>query len=84
MLEDALVAAGHMHPSNAGAPHKVAWSRSSRTDAGVHSVATLAGLRLELEPGYADGAAEADPEGTAVAAVINAHLPPTIRVFSAA
>ena len=83
MLEDALVASGAMRPSNAGAPHKVAWSRSSRTDAGVHSVATVAGLRLELEPAYAATAAAADPEGVALAGAINAHLPPAIRVFSA-
>jgi len=73
-----------MRPSNAGSPHKVAWSRSSRTDAGVHSLATLLGLRLELEPRYAESAGTDDPEGTLVAASINAHLPPAIRVFSAA
>lgn len=83
MLEDALVAAGAMRPSNAGAPHKVAWSRSSRTDAGVHSLATVAGMRLEMEPGYAASAGTTDPEGRLLAASINAHLPPSIRIFSA-
>ena len=52
----------------------MSWSRSSRTDKSVHSLATVVGLKMEVEP----EAFEADPEGQQLAAAINAHLPPEV------
>ena len=40
-LGRALVRAGRVLESNVGAHHKMAWTRSSRTDKGVHSLATV-------------------------------------------
>ena len=40
-LGTALVRAGRVLDSNVGAHHKMGWSRSSRTDKGVHSLATV-------------------------------------------
>ena len=40
-LRGALVRAGRVLEANAGAHHKMGWSRSSRTDKGVHSLATV-------------------------------------------
>jgi len=40
-LEQALAKAGRVLESNLGAHHKMGWSRSSRTDKGVHSLATV-------------------------------------------
>ena len=74
-LQSAIYAAGGMLASNLGAPHKVAWSRSSRTDKSVHSLATVVALKMEVEP----DAFEADPEGQSLAAAINSHLPPEVR-----
>ena len=40
-LETAIHAAGGIADSNFGDLHKVGWSRSSRTDKGVHSLSTV-------------------------------------------
>lgn len=40
-LEDAIGKAGGILESNRGALHKIDWSRSSRTDKGVHSCSTV-------------------------------------------
>lgn len=50
------------------------WSRSSRTDKSVHSLATVVGLKMEVRPESFDS----DPEGAELAAAINAHLPPEV------
>lgn len=54
---------------------QVGWTRSSRTDKSVHSVSTVVALKLEVEPDMFD----TDPEGQALCAAINAHLPPQVR-----
>jgi hypothetical protein len=41
VLETALFRAGCILESNMGALEKLGWSRSSRTDKGVHSLATV-------------------------------------------
>ena len=41
VLGQALAKAGRVLESNVGAQHKMGWSRSSRTDKGVHSLATV-------------------------------------------
>lgn len=77
-LENAILKAGGMLESNYGNLHKVGWKRSSRTDKGVHSLATVITMKMEIP----DGAWEEDPDGIALADVINGHLPYNIRIFS--
>jgi tRNA U38,U39,U40 pseudouridine synthase TruA len=47
VLVAAVLASGAVIPSNAAALHKMDWSRSSRTDRGVHSLSTVSFLSLE-------------------------------------
>nr|ABK27072.1 unknown [Picea sitchensis] len=77
-LEKAILKAGGMLESNYGNLHKLGWRRSSRTDKGVHSLATVIAMKMEIP----DGAWEEDPDGIALADVINRHLPYNIRIFS--
>ena len=58
---------------------RLKWSRSSRTDKGVSSLATVVSARLEVDVGVWEN----DPEGTRIAADINRHLPNHVRVFGA-
>ncbi len=44
-LEEATFKAGGILESNRGALHKIDWSRSSRTDKGVHSCSTVSSLQ---------------------------------------
>ena len=48
-LEGALAKAGRVLESNVGAHHKMAWTRSSRTDKGVHSLATVNPAAADLK-----------------------------------
>ncbi|KAG2499459.1 hypothetical protein HYH03_002406 [Edaphochlamys debaryana] len=80
VMEGALFGAGLIAESNVGDLHKIKWTRNSRTDKGVHSVSTVAGLRMLL-PG--DERFDADPEGLLLAQALNDRLPPAVRVFSA-
>ncbi|KAK9669731.1 hypothetical protein RND81_13G150700 [Saponaria officinalis] len=77
-LENALYKAGGIRDSNYGQLHKIAWARSSRTDKGVHSLATTISLKLEIP----DNAWMSDPHGIQLASVVNSHLPSDISVFS--
>ncbi|GLJ16514.1 hypothetical protein SUGI_0282100 [Cryptomeria japonica] len=77
-LERAILKAGGMLESNYGNLHKIGWRRSSRTDKGVHSLATVITLKMEVP----DGAWVDDPDGTALAEIINQYLPYDVRVFS--
>eukprot|EP00887_Chlorella_sp_A99_P000194 scaffold13.g194.t1 len=77
-LEAAIFKAGGILESNMGRLSKLKWSRSSRTDKSVHSLSTVVACKLEVDPASFDG----DPEGLLLAARINAHLPPEVRVFS--
>lgn len=77
-LEVAIYKAGGILESNYGDLHKIGWARSSRTDKGVHSLATTISLKMEIpETAWKD-----DPHGTALAKCISKHLPDNIRVFS--
>ena len=76
-LEAAIFAAGGILPSNMGSLKKLSWSRSSRTDKSVHSLATVISMKMECSADVF----ELDPCGTALADAINTHLPPEIRVF---
>ncbi|XP_065880404.1 putative tRNA pseudouridine synthase [Euphorbia lathyris] len=77
-LENAIFKAGGIRESNYGKLHKVAWTRSSRTDKGVHSLATMITMKMEIP----ESAWKEDPNGTALAEFVNYHLPDSIRVFS--
>ncbi|BBN16653.1 tRNA pseudouridine38-40 synthase [Marchantia polymorpha subsp. ruderalis] len=76
-LEKAIFKAGGILESNYGSLEKVSWSRSSRTDKGVHSLATVITMKMELPP----TAWISDTDGLQLAESINIHLPSTIRVF---
>lgn len=81
VLERALALSGAVTESNAGNPAKVGWTRSSRTDAGVHSLSTIVSLRAECVPEAFERTG--DPEGLEFARGVNEHLPDDVRVFSA-
>ncbi|TMX00224.1 hypothetical protein EJD97_001173 [Solanum chilense] len=77
-LEKAIFKAGGIRESNFGNLYKIGWARSSRTDKGVHSLATMISLKMEIP---AD-AWEDDPNGITLANCVNSSLPENIRVFS--
>ncbi|GMH12356.1 hypothetical protein Nepgr_014197 [Nepenthes gracilis] len=76
-LESAIYKAGGIKGSNFGNLHRISWARSSRTDKGVHSLATMISLKMEI-PEYAW---KDDPNGIVLANFVNTHLPEDIRVF---
>lgn len=67
LLEWAVMKAGLMRKENFGAFHKVRWSRSSRTDKGVHSLASVVSFKAHCNVRHW----EQDPEGIAYAQAIN-------------
>ncbi|KAL3850547.1 hypothetical protein ACJIZ3_012429 [Penstemon smallii] len=77
-LEKAIFRAGGIRDSNYGDLNKIGWARSSRTDKGVHSLATMISLKLEVP----EFAWNNDPNGFHLASYINSYLPENIRVFS--
>ncbi|KAL2317398.1 hypothetical protein Fmac_031274 [Flemingia macrophylla] len=77
-LETAIFQAGGMRKSNFGDLNKVKWGRSSRTDKGVHSLATMIAFKMEIP----ENAWKDDDNGIALANRVNFYLPNTIRVFS--
>lgn len=58
-LENAIYKAGGILESNFGNLNRIAWARSSRTDKGVHSLATTISLKMEIP----DNAWKGDPYG---------------------
>lgn len=66
----AIMKAGFMRKENLGYPTKVSWTRSSRTDKGVHSVATVVSLKMHCK----DETWEDDPEGLQYATAINKYV----------
>ncbi|KAF8402530.1 hypothetical protein HHK36_010615 [Tetracentron sinense] len=77
-LETAIFKAGGIRDSNFGNLHKIGWARSSRTDKGVHSLATMISLKMEIP----ENAWKEDPSGIALANFVNAYLPNNVKVFS--
>lgn len=77
-LETAIFKAGGIRDSNYGDLHKIAWARSSRTDKGVHSLATMISLKMEIP----EDAWKEDPNGLALAKCVNSYLPNNIKVLS--
>ena len=81
-LMRALYQAGGILPSNYLAEAKLGWRRMSRTDRGVSAMGNVITAKLLLAEGAADAAWGQDLEGLTLAAAINRHLPPAVRVFS--
>lgn len=77
-LETAIFKAGGIKDSNYGNLRKVGWARSSRTDKGVHSLATMISLKMEIP----ENAWKDDPNGISLANYINSFLPNNVKVFS--
>ncbi|KAK1272266.1 putative tRNA pseudouridine synthase [Acorus gramineus] len=77
-LESAIFKAGGIRDSNYGDLHKIGWARSSRTDKGVHSLATMISLKMEIP----ENAWKEDPCGIVLANRVNYFLPDNIKVFS--
>ncbi|VFQ71778.1 unnamed protein product [Cuscuta campestris] len=77
-LEKAIFKAGGIKDSNFGDLYRIGWARSSRTDKGVHSLATIISLKMEIP----ENAWKDDPNGMGLAAYVDSHLPQNIRVFS--
>ncbi|XP_057512378.1 putative tRNA pseudouridine synthase isoform X1 [Actinidia eriantha] len=63
---------------NFGDLHKIGWARSSRTDKGVHSLATTISLKMEIP----ENAWKDDPNGIVLANYVNSNLPANIKIFS--
>ncbi|KAK9844843.1 hypothetical protein WJX74_007519 [Apatococcus lobatus] len=79
VLQAALTEAELISEANSVSLTKVGWSRSSRTDKGVHSICTIISFKMELT---LDAAASFGDEGLQVAARINPFLPEQVRVFA--
>ncbi|KAK7385607.1 hypothetical protein VNO78_31335 [Psophocarpus tetragonolobus] len=77
-LEIAIFKAGGIRESNFGDLQKIGWARSSRTDKGVHSLATVISFKMEIPENSWNG----DPYGFALANYVNSYLPEDIKVLS--
>ncbi|XP_061354294.1 putative tRNA pseudouridine synthase [Gastrolobium bilobum] len=77
-LENAIFKAGGIRDSNFGDLQKIGWARSSRTDKGVHSLATMISFKMEIPENSWNG----DPYGFALASYVNSYLPRDIKVIS--
>lgn len=77
-MESAIFKAGGIRNSNYGNLHKIGWARSSRTDKGVHSLATMISLKMEIS----EHAWREDPSGMVLANYVNSNLPSNVKVFS--
>jgi len=76
---DALANASLIKPSNKEHPKLIGWTRSSRTDRGVHATRTVLSMKLELDKLEHD----TDPAGLTISDRINEHLPEDIRILAA-
>lgn len=78
-LERALYEIGCIAESNKRALNKIGWSRSSRTDKGVHCARLVISVKLEVKLGWLKGRELRVPD---VVDQLNARLPSDIRVLS--
>jgi tRNA pseudouridine38-40 synthase len=88
-LEKALFEAGMILDTNYGHLEKIGWSRSSRTDKGVHSLSTVFGVRLEgmwtrMIKGLGEFEYDIEEDCLPLADLINKHLPAEIKVLAVA
>lgn len=74
----ALHEVGSVSDDNAYKPSKMAWSRSSRTDKGVHASRTVISANILLRPDWPMDSNAHFPE---LVHMINSKLPEDIRVF---
>jgi tRNA pseudouridine38-40 synthase len=74
-IENVLHSVGCISDDNHQSISKIGWSRSSRTDKGVHAARLLISAKLLLPPSYPDGIDSLIVE-------INKKLPEDIRLFS--
>jgi tRNA pseudouridine38-40 synthase len=79
-LHRALVAAQAIAAVNADSLHKIGWSRCARTDRGVSAASQVVAGKLCVPGREVNGEASREDMEKFLAAV-NAHLPPTVRVF---
>ncbi|TKY56579.1 putative tRNA pseudouridine synthase [Spatholobus suberectus] len=77
-LETAIFKAGGICESNFGDLQKIRWARNSRTDKGVHFLATIISFKMEILKNAWNG----DPYGFVLANYVNSYLPGDIKVFS--
>lgn len=76
-LEAALYRVGSIADSNHKFLDKINWSRSSRTDKGVHAARLVISAKLLFSPDWLD-----DDEYERFVRAVNDELPNDIRVFS--
>ncbi len=82
MLYKAIFDSGLVLPSNFNNSLKqIGWSRSSRTDKGVHSLSTIVSFKAEMTKKQ-EAVMNQDTAGLSLANVINKKLPENIRVLS--
>jgi tRNA pseudouridine38-40 synthase len=74
-LEMALYSVGSIIPSNHGDLSKIGWSRSSRTDRGVHAARLVISAKLELDPLWEYNMSD-------FVRKVNEVLPEDIRLYS--
>ncbi|OQR92340.1 ubiquitin fusion degradation protein [Achlya hypogyna] len=79
-LRSALFKAGCIRDSNFDDMNKIGWSRSSRTDKGVHASIIVFSGKLLVDDDSID---EATGRLRGLPETINAHLPETVRIFTA-
>lgn len=77
-LENAIYQAGYIRDSNHQQLDKIGWSRSSRTDKGVHAARIIVSAKLEVD----NGLEAPEPPASEIARRISEHLPSDIKVFS--
>ena len=79
-LQNALFKVGCIQESNFGDLSKIHWSRSSRTDKGVHSARTIITAKFEITTDILQSSI--DGRMKRIVDLLNENLPLDIRVFS--
>lgn len=78
-IEDSLFAVGCILPSNYKDLKKIRWSRSSRTDKGVHAARVVISCKLELKRDWFESCSNGYPQ---LVCLLNQKLPADIRIIS--
>jgi tRNA pseudouridine38-40 synthase len=78
VLENALFEIGCISESNHGDIKKIGWSRSSRTDKGVHAARVVVGVKLQFDSEWITE----DFRVPEVVSRLNAVLPADVQAFS--
>lgn len=89
-LRDALLKVSAISEANSVSLAKIDWSRSSRTDKGVHASKVIISMKLEIPQQWLDRVDDKQEHRLAMEPVrfkrlvdaVNMHLPSDIRVFS--